>query len=155
MKKKRVVGFIDPGISTGFVLTDGGYQKILSLELIEAKDNMEGLKRIKEILYPYQNYHKHLFIERPQNFAGALGRAISYRGDLITLAIRVGCYTAAFDTYTTFKPAEWKGSLSKSLICKRVKTAFPEYKDKSFEEFADLWDALGMLLYVRKQYQMS
>lgn len=95
-----------------------------------------------------------LVCECPQFFASAGGEMVAGRGDLVKLAIAVGCIAGRVESNTRsceFFPVEvndWKGQLSKENVERRIRRKLPlgEYTSHA-------WDAVGIGLFARGDFE--
>lgn len=140
---------VDPGSNgTGYAIWNKEW-KLITWGIVMSKSKewdtkMRDIGReLRAIVIRYKVREGH--IEEPKKFGGTTGNMVADRGDLVKLSIFVGY----LDGYLGIKMnrvriIDWKGTLPKEVIEKRVKRVFPKLDIKSHAV-----DAVGIGLYLR------
>lgn len=94
-----------------------------------------------------------VFIEFPEYFASSGGRAVAVKGDLVKLAYCVGQLAHEMGDCSEIHllpVREWKGQAPKGVVERQVRE---ELKGCTVLKQAksDMWDALGMGLWVQER----
>lgn len=94
-----------------------------------------------------------VYCELPAFFEGATGHAAAAKGDVVKLAYLVGVYAGICHARgVVFSPVpviEWKGQLSKEIVARRIVKKIGRTAQDGQEFHADIWDAVGIGLYVK------
>lgn len=92
-------------------------------------------------------------VEWPSYFSSLGGRATAGSGSLVKLTFGIGKLAQIVEAYgSNFVPVpvnKWKGQLSKRIVEKRIRRILPVAKLKKLKPEKDVWDAIGIGLYMR------
>lgn len=91
--------------------------------------------------------------ELPEFWAGAFGRAVAARGDLVKLSLVVGAVAALAverrAVFTTVPVRDWKGNLPKDVVERRIRRRIGDGVCEQLGIKSHAWDAVGIGLYVK------
>ncbi len=139
---------IDPGVNgTGYAVWDEKWKLeawgILSSRQKDWNDKMyEIVFKLKSKILSYGI--KKGYIESPKKFMGSFGNLVANRGDLVKLSIFVGFTEGSLGIpIERIDVIQWKGTLPKDIVQKRVNRAFPKLNIKSHAT-----DSVGLGMYL-------
>lgn len=140
---------IDPGTAgTGFALWDKNW-KLMDYGNLYGKSKDWKSKTIdisRSLSQIVKDFNvEQAYIEKPRKFNGVFGSMVADKGDLVKLSMFVGYLDGYLNIPMEFvEIIDWKGTLPKDIVEKRVRKIFPEIKAKSH-----CIDAVGIGLYLR------
>lgn len=118
---------VDPGANTGVAVWEG--KRLLYTKTLRATKDPDWQTAIARILFEFEDvlvYTKNakVAIELPGFFAGAGGRMVAARGDLVKLATLAGGLAGIATVEKKFKCWVdinlWKGQVEKGLMLRRI-----------------------------------
>jgi hypothetical protein len=147
---------IDPGFrALGWCLWTGKMMDPAKAGVITStkRDKFDSMKFLLEKLSDVPEVHcaRRLLCEYPTYFTSLRGQACLYRGDLVALAMVVGCIAewgwSRGMTVHLVSPNTWKGTLPKAVVNRRIEAAVDT--TVLSPRFSHDWDACGIGLYFR------
>lgn len=140
---------IDPGIrGTGYAVWDNKWNLIEHGILTSKEDEWHSKfpdLSVQMVRIIRKHKIKKAYIEEPQKFQGKFGDMVANRGDLVKLSMFVGFLSGRMNIQVEcVRVIDWKGTLPKDVVEKRVERLIPGLKAKSHAI-----DAIGIGLYVK------